>query len=584
MKKRGPDGNGYIFENTECGVNVQMLHSRLRIVDLDDASNQPFLHKGSCLSFNGEIYNYVELRESFIKEGDKFVSNGDTEVLARILKKYGVNGLNLCEGMWSLAWLNEGKLILARDRFGEKPLYYYQDEKGVYFGSEPKFIFQLLGKRLPINKNHVARYIVNGYKSLYKTNETFFLGLKEVPSGFYIEIDSRGLNGPKKYWNPNLNSENSEMSFSEAVDSTRSLLINAVRLRLRSDVPVAFCLSGGIDSNAIASIAIKEFNYDVHGFTITNSDSRYEESNMINASIKSLGVKHTSVPIISDEFIKNLKRLIEYHDSPVSTITYYAHWQLMEHISNEGYKVSVSGTGADELFSGYYDHHNFYLSYLATKPEQYKIALDNWRKTVSPIVRNPYLQDPECFIKNTNLRDHIFLNSKIFSSYMVDEWSENFSESSYNEVTLRNRMLNELFNESVPVILHEDDLNAMYYSIENRSPFLDSNLFNNCQTIPTEFLIQHGKAKAVLRESMRGIVIDSILDNPRKVGFNAPLLDYLDLGNLSVRNKILEDSPIFEIVKKESIVNFIKKTKLQNSESKFLFNFLNAKIFMESFG
>jgi asparagine synthase (glutamine-hydrolysing) len=584
MKKRGPDGNGYFFEKLKEGVNVQLLHSRLRILDLDDGSNQPFMHKGGCLSFNGEIYNYLELRERIVKKGHQFLSNGDTEVLASILKEEGVSGLNLCEGMWALAWLNEGKLYLARDRFGEKPLYYYQDEMGVYFGSEPKFIFQLLGKKLPINKEHLARYIVNGYKSLFKTNENFFLGLCEVPPGSFVVIDSSGLVQPQKYWNPKFSCENKDMSFLEAVEKTRHLLIESVKIRLRSDVPVAFCLSGGIDSNALASIAKKKFNYDVHGFTIINSDLRYEESDMIDTSVNSLGIRHTSVSVNCDNFLENLQRLISYHDSPISTITYYAHWQLMGCIADHGYKVSVSGTGADEFFSGYYDHHNFYLSYLSKNSEKYQQALDDWKRVVHPLVRNPFLQDPDCFIKNAKLRDHIFLDSEIFSSYMINGWSESFREEYFGHVNLRNRMNNELFYESVPVILHEDDLNSMYYSVENRSPFLDVGLFNHCQAIPTEYLIQKAKAKAVLRESLRGIVADPILDNPRKVGFNVPLLDYLDLNNPFVRNKVLEDSPIFQIVKKGAIESFINKRTLKNSESKFLFNFINAKIFLEMFG
>ena len=148
---------------------------------------------------------------------------------------------------------------------------------------------------------------------------------------------------------------------------------------------------------------------------------------------------------------------------------------------------------------------------------------------------------------------------------------------------MRNRMANELRNESVPVILHEDDLNAMYFSVENRSPFLDTALFDWCQAVPTRHLVRRGLAKSVLRECVRGLVPDSILDNPRKVGFNAPVLDYLDVADPAVCAELLADSPIFEIVRKDRIRALLDNDNLPNSQSKFLFNFVNAKIFLEEF-
>jgi asparagine synthase (glutamine-hydrolysing) len=148
---------------------------------------------------------------------------------------------------------------------------------------------------------------------------------------------------------------------------------------------------------------------------------------------------------------------------------------------------------------------------------------------------------------------------------------------------LRNRMLNELFYESVPVILHEDDLNSMFYSVENRSPYLDRNLFEFCNTIPTQHLIRDGKAKAVLREAVRGIAASALVDNRRKVGFNVPILDFLDVNSPQVRSYLLDESPIFSYVQRPMIEALIQKTQLPNSESKFLFYFLNCKMFLEEF-
>jgi asparagine synthase (glutamine-hydrolysing) len=202
-------------------------------------------------------------------------------------------------------------------------------------------------------------------------------------------------------------------------------------------------------------------------------------------------------------------------------------------------------------------------------------------------VRNLYLKNPRLYFENPGIRDHIYLDAKNFVGYLQRDWHEAFSETDYAPSLLRNRMLNELFHESVPVILHEDDLNAMYFSIENRSPFLDRGLFELAYRIPTRFLIRDGYAKIVLRDAMRGIVPDAVLDNRRKVGFNAPVTSFLKIDQPDVREYLLASSPIFDHVRRDKIEQLLKDGEgapLPNSQSKFLFYFLNAKVFLEEFG
>jgi len=583
MGRRGPDGHGHAHRILG-GRHGYLLHTRLRIIDLDDRSNQPFARGSGHLSYNGELYNYLELRGQLIRDGQSFATESDTEVLASLLATQGASGLNACEGMWAFAWLDEDGLLLCRDRFGEKPLYLFEDDTGVYFGSEPKFIFALLGRRLPIDIDHVRRYLVNGYKALYKGKDTFFVGLREVRPGSIVRYDRHGQRQDQSFWHPRFDATDESMTFDDAVALARDALVESVRIRLRADVPIAFCLSGGVDSNALIAIAKRKLGHDVHGFTIMNTDERYEEREMVETAVVELGLRHTRIPIERDDFLPNLRHLIKYHDSPISTITYYAQWQLMAAVAAAGYKVSVSGTGADELFSGYFDHQNFYIQALAEDPPAQARARESWRRVVAPIVRNPYLQDPDCFVKNPVQRDHIYLDAEYFASFLVEPWREPFTEESYSRIPLRNRMNNELFHESVPPILHEDDLNAMYFSVENRSPFLDRRLFDVCQSIPTKHLILDAKAKAVLREAVRGLASDAVIDNPRKVGFNVPIFDYLDVSDSEVRAQILDDGPIFEHVRREPITELIDKPDLPNSQSKFLFYFLNARMFLEEFG
>ena len=586
MRSRGPDAFGRAQRVTPDGRQVHLLHSRLAILDLDPRANQPFAAEGGLLSYNGEIYNYLELRETLKQGGEAPRGSGDTAVLAELLARQGAAALERCEGMFAFAWLAaDGTLLLGRDRFGEKPLYLLRDDDGgLFFGSEPKFLFALAGRRPPVNLQQLRRYLVNGYKSLYKSGETFFEGLSELPAGHVATVGRGGRLDSRPFWRPAFGPENPDMTYDEAVAGARERLIRSVELRLRADVPVAFCLSGGIDSNALIGAAKRELGYEVHGFTIVNSDSRYEERDMVEAAVREHDLRHTPIPLETDAFLPNLRELVRQHDAPVYTITYYAQWRLMAAVAEAGYKVSVSGTGADELFSGYFDHHNAYLAAMAAEdPQRHAEALEDWQAEVAPIVRNPFLQDPDYFIRRPSARDHIYLDAERFAGFLAQPFFEPFAETSFTETLLRNRMANELFAESVPVILHEDDLNAMSVSVENRSPFLDSALFDWCQSIPTRHLVRNGRAKAVLRDAARGLAPDALLDNPRKVGFNAPILDYLDVAETGVREELLADSPVFEIVRREEIAKLIEAAELPNSKSKFLFNFVNAKIFLEEF-
>jgi len=217
------------------------------------------------------------------------------------------------------------------------------------------------------------------------------------------------------------------------------------------------------------------------------------------------------------------------------------------------------------------------------EPDRYDAYRRGWTAHVKPAVRNPFLSNPDLFVNDPGFRDHIYLDAAGFSAYLTKPWSEPFSETSYTKDLLRNRMYNELFHEATPVILHEDDLNAMYFSIENRSPFLDRSLFEHAARIPTRHLMRDGFGKVVLRDAMRGIVPDPILDSRRKVGFNAPIFSFLDVNDPGVRAQLLERSPVWDLVRRDKMESLLDKAQLPNSQSKFLFYFLCAKLFLEEF-
>jgi len=580
MRRRGPDHRDYVSLHHR-DVNVVLLHSRLSIIDLDERSNQPFTIGDCTVVFNGEIYNYIELRRELEKKGIRFRTESDTEVLLQSYLVYGQECVDKFEGMWSFAIYDKvkGTLFLSRDRFGEKPLYFLQTSDGYYFGSEIKFIRTLLGSGLSVNYQHLYRYLVNGYKSLYKIGENFFEGIQEVPFASSLIIDPDLSCCLEKYWTPVCSPK--EMSLQEAVEGFRHYLLESMRVRLRADVPLAFCLSGGVDSAAIASIAAKCYNYDVSTFSIIDSDERYNELENIQATIDDLGCKHTLISANQDGFFERIKRLVEYHDSPVSTISYYVHSFLSEEISKRDYKVVCSGTAADELATGYYDHFNLHL-YEMRNHKDYKKYLRDWQDGTGRFVRNQHLKDPQLYFERPDFRGHVYLNNDIFRQFLKEDFEEEFFEEKYDDSLLRNRMLNELFHEVIPVILHEDDLNSMMYSIENRSPYLDSRLFDFAYSIPSEYLIHDGYAKFILREAVKGILNEKVRTDRRKVGFNASINSLIDFSSKENKDYLLGHDRVFEFIDRDKIENLIQdKGPLQNSYSKFLFNFINVKMFLE---
>jgi asparagine synthase (glutamine-hydrolysing) len=221
LRHRGPDGEGTSI-HTLGNQSVALVHRRLAIIDLDERSNQPFRVRDKVLVYNGEIYNYLEVRRELEGLGQVFQTSGDTEVLARALDQWGEAGLDRLEGMWAFAWYDQssGELLLCRDRFGEKPLYLWEQDEGLYYASEVKGLAALAGTWPEVNENHLMRYLVNGYKALYKTRETFFKGVEELPAGTCLHIDPARRGEPRPYWTPKLQ-EDPSLSYQDAVAFVR---------------------------------------------------------------------------------------------------------------------------------------------------------------------------------------------------------------------------------------------------------------------------------------------------------------------------------------------------------------------------
>jgi asparagine synthase (glutamine-hydrolysing) len=588
MAHRGPDAqrSAYLAGGPGSdGLQVLLLHSRLSIIDLGDRAHQPFSLGPCTIAFNGEIYNYIELRSELQRSGVGFRTTSDTEVLLQAYLHHGVACTKVLEGMWSFAiWDSRSQeLVLSRDRFGEKPLYYYRAPEGLYFASEVKALRALSGRLFQVNRNHVLRYLTLGYKSLYKLKETFFEEVCEVPSASTMRLDATLKGSIDNYWSPRVT--RTPMTLEEAIEGSRECLFESVRLRLRADVPLAFCLSGGVDSAALVSIAAKQFGAEVATFSMIESDERYNEYENVMSTIRDLDCKHTLISIPEDQEMNRLRALVSYHDAPVATATFYVHSLLSDRISQEGYRVAVSGTAADELYTGYYDHFLLHLNEMRHRSD-YATYLSDWQRNILQFVRNPVLRDPDLYTNSPMFREHVFDNAAEMSGWLTPaaqrDFVGTFTEQHYCSSLLRNRMLNELMQEATPVILHEDDLNSMFYSVENRSPFLDSRLCDFMCSVPAEHLIMNGYGKYLLRESVKGVLNEQVRLTRQKWGFNASVTSLIDLKSPAVRDDVLNPAnAIFEWIQYDKVAPLFDLAELPNHYSKFVFGLVNAHLFLQ---
>ena len=582
MKSRGPNFQDHFRFKNKKGLNINLFSSRLSIIDLNFESNQPFIIENFVMVYNGEVYNYLELRKKLEARGVKFFTKSDTEVVLRYFMFYGEKCLDYFEGMWSLAIYNKktNKIFLSRDRFGEKPFHVLKTNDGFYFGSEINYIKNLYSQKLEINKKHLLNYLSLGYKSMYKYEENIYKNIKQIPHSSYVYSITDEDFKIKKYWGLNFKQDN-KIKIKDAIKTTKEKVIESIGLRLRSDVPVALCLSGGIDSSIIAAVAVKIFNKNIKTFSIIDEDNRYSEKKNILRNIKDLKCEHEFIKLKKDNNLDRLANLIKYRSAPVATISYYNHSLMLEKMNKQGFKVGLLGTAADEIFAGYYDHYLLHLHSIKNQ-KFFKKEKNNFLKYIQKYIRNDLLKDPEKYIKNKFGREHIFDESRILKSLFLVKNNTKYKEKKFTEDLFRNRMLNELFSEITPVILNEDDLNSMNYSIENRSPYLDKGLVEFVYSLPSSHLIKKGYSKYLLREAFKGILDENIRLDRKKVGFNSSIDSIFDINNKIMKDFLFDKkSEVYDLVDRKKIIELFKIKHKPNYLSKFLFNFINAKIFLD---
>lgn len=562
IRHRGPDDEGFLSYNS--GNNSVKLHDsrdnfspvddcsllfghrRLSILDLTKSGHQPFTDSTGryYIVYNGEIYNYIELREKLISKGYVFKSGTDTEVLLNMYSEYGENCLEELNGMWSFVILDTEKrrLFGARDRFGVKPFYYFYNREYFAFASEIKALLKLPFIPKSINDSAAFDYLTTG--RVQDGELTMFDNIFELEPSHSFNFDLNTFEFKKsKYYNlqyqdtwQKFNQQKSE----EYIESIRDKMFSAVDLRLRSDVKVGSCLSGGVDSSTIVCVInelLRDHKISQVGdvqkvFTASFPGTSIDETNWAGIVAEAANVEWFKTQPTSSELLNDIEQLVYIQDVPFGSTTIYTQFKVMKLASQNGVKVLLDGQGGDELFTGY----TYFLRPLYNEMIRnfdLKSILNEYKNIGnSPIGRKELLVTlsksfAKLFfpagIKRMLLKSKDpeigFINKGLFTKHR-----NRLEFAKLTEFTKLNDSLHDQFTfSSLRELLKYEDRNSMNFSIEARTPFADDiNLIEYVFNIPSSYKIRNGWTKYLLRESMKGIIPDVIRKRTDKLGFATP--------------------------------------------------------------
>lgn len=561
LKERGPDDRGYALfaqqgtcianerhADIRCGA-VLLGQTRLSILDLSAAGHQPMFSRDGryCIVYNGEIYNYKELRTELEDEGIVFNTKTDTEVLLYAYATWKRDCLKKLTGMYAFAIYDTlaGKLFCARDCFGIKPFFWSYGDNGFCFASEIPALLQVPGVGKRVHALSVCNFLTAA--NVERNEQTMVEGVFRLLPARFMEVDVNRLAREESmpplreavrfrhYWKIPL-TDAGPVSEESAAEHLREMFLDSVRLHLRSDVPLGVALSGGIDSTAVAcAIRYLEPEAEIHAFGYVADEPSISEEKWIRLAAAGCGaVCHTAMPGAAD-LLRDLDRLVLRQGEPFATTSIYASYATMRLASENGIKVILEGQGADELFAGY-------TPYLGSRAisifEQEGIestvrfleAGAQWpgrEKQISGILQSFGIGIQQ---KKKAFRAEDMLNIKAFFERGTPPVRHTSVHLYKSRDRLRAQLANQLTFESVPGLMRHGDRNAMTFSLENRVPFLTPRMAEFAMTLPEEFLLSRdGCTKYILRKALRGIVPDATLDRRDKIGFEAPGLPWLKI-------------------------------------------------------
>ena len=562
MKHRGPDDEGYLLFDAHSGqvcqcrgadtdgtlsgrpfvesvngeFDVLLGHRRLAVLDVSPAGHQPMATPDGrfWIVLNGEIYNFLELRQQLEARGYTFRTETDTEVVLAAYCEWGPSMLQRFEGMFALGILDvsDGTVFLARDAFGIKPLYFARSASIFFFSSEISPLLSLVPSAQAADPEGVYQYMRLGLTDGF--SGTMFAGIQQLPAAHYalIHVDGTWSSPIRPFWIPGAVPRRT-VPLEEAAQELAGLLDKSVRLHLRSDVPLGTCLSGGLDSTAIAASMRRNLGpaAAIHSFSFESDDPRTGEGAFVEIAAQKFGLLRHSVSPNGDNLVSDLEDLVRIQEQPFASTSIYAQYCVFRSARQAGMTVMLDGQGADELFGGYAS---------AVSAQLTASLLRGRLGSLRSLARSSHVSAPgarkrmilsaggRLLPKRLVAPFMSLVGEPLYPKWLSRSWFRthgHFAESraqGRGRNALREELLHFLTNLSLPQLLRYEDRNSMAFSIESRVPFCTIPLADFAFSLPQSLLVGlDGETKAVLRHAVRETVPRPILERP-KVGFETP--------------------------------------------------------------
>lgn len=548
LEHRGPDGNGIWVDDNLSNLNVGLGHNRLSIIDLTDGAKQPMsLSERFVITFNGEIYNYIELKEKLIQSGINFKSNSDTEVLLHMYAQYGEDCLDQIDGMFAFAIWDKIKLELfcARDRFGEKPFYYNLSNGEFTFSSEIKGLISS-GVSNTQNEEMVYNYLF--YNKLHDSQDlskTFYSQVKSLPPAHVLKFNNKNELIIKKYWSASsLSLTQSDLSFNEATLEFEKLFSSSLSKRLRSDVKLGASLSGGLDSSFSVSM-INRVAPDIEFSTFSAKFPGFikDESKYIDIVRSYVNSSNFDCFPTENSITAKLSNVLHFQDEPILSPSILVQYDVMKLANENAVKVIIDGQGADEYLAGYTGFNDVFFKEMFKKSprlflKKYKEFLNfNKGNKINKSSKRVLSTLAKSIVGNKSLNTLSEFNigkqlSKNGSNSLKDYFNDNKKfkfKSNYVFQNLDQCLRHSLFNGDLQDLLRFADRNSMANSVETRLPFLNHELVDFVLSLPSEYKFRNGYTKAILREAMKDKLPNEIIFRKEKVGYESPKYNWQEM-------------------------------------------------------
>jgi len=522
---------------------VVLGHRRLSVIDLSEAASQPLHYRGRyTIVHNGEIYNYLELKDKLTKLDYRFNSASDTEVILAAYDAWGEDCLQQFDGMFAFAiWDTAAqRLFAARDRFGEKPFYYSYENGRLCFASEIKALKRLRGKS-EVNTAMLYNFLTLSYTGNPRNRgETFYEGIEQLPAGYCLRFDPRESDPVIEQYHQFHTGDDISINDADAIEQFRSLLFDSVRKKLRSDVAIGTSLSGGLDSSAIVALCnqLPSGNYSHQCFTASFEGFEKDETKYAAELAAKFGLKHHLANIASSEIVPLMNEVMKHQDEPISSASPLAQFAVYRLAKAEGVTVLLDGQGADEILAGYTKYFGWYWRELYARDRRklseelratrnLQLPADfNWKQKVAarfPQLAGGFLetiQEKKAYRNSDLQRSFAFLHKR--SLYYTFP-----SQMDLNGILYFNS-----FSIGLPELLRLADRNSMAHGIEVRLPFLGTDLAQFVFSLPADFKIREGRTKWLLRQAVKDLLPPSIVWRTDKIGFEPPQQAWMQQQNV----------------------------------------------------